>query len=225
MQQEVEARRQELSAKEGSLAQAEAAAEKRWAKLTEDVSAKASPAHCPSSLNPCCLQTIHGTVNGNVLMAEQLEHLPKMVVSSTHAHRLLCRVDDLALAQRAQHCHAARVLRVVKTHTRSRSAVRIQSTNDNSTTHSNAACMTNKLCMRICDMTHLDLLRQRKRPSAVSCCLDDWSGSRQGMNVAECGSDQGSPARGRGHEEGDCPGGCYPRRPHPNPGPPGGCCC
>ena len=46
MQQEVEARRQELSTKERSLAQAEAAAEKRWAKLTEDVSAKASPAHC-----------------------------------------------------------------------------------------------------------------------------------------------------------------------------------
>ena len=39
-QQELEARRQDLIAKERSLGQAEAAAEKRWAKLTEDVSAK-----------------------------------------------------------------------------------------------------------------------------------------------------------------------------------------
>lgn len=45
VQQELEARRQELSAKERSLAQAEDAAEKRWAKLTEDVSAKVA---CPS---------------------------------------------------------------------------------------------------------------------------------------------------------------------------------
>ena len=40
MQQELEARRQDIIAKERSLDQAEAAAEKRWAKLTEDVSAK-----------------------------------------------------------------------------------------------------------------------------------------------------------------------------------------
>ena len=40
MQQEMEARRQDLVAKERSLDQAEAAAERRWAKLTEDVSAK-----------------------------------------------------------------------------------------------------------------------------------------------------------------------------------------
>ena len=40
MQQELEGRRQDLIAKERSLDQAEAAAEKRWAKLTEDVSAK-----------------------------------------------------------------------------------------------------------------------------------------------------------------------------------------
>lgn len=40
MQQEMEARRQDLLAKERSLDQAEAAAERRWAKLTEDVSAK-----------------------------------------------------------------------------------------------------------------------------------------------------------------------------------------
>ena len=45
VQLELAARRQELSAKERSLAQAEAAAEKRWAKLTEDVSAKVA---CPS---------------------------------------------------------------------------------------------------------------------------------------------------------------------------------
>ena len=42
MQQEMEARRQDLLAKERSLDQAEAAAERRWAKLTEDVSAKVS---------------------------------------------------------------------------------------------------------------------------------------------------------------------------------------
>lgn len=51
MQQELEARRQDMVAKERSLGQAEAAAEKRWAKLSEDVSAKVwaqptSPAHC-----------------------------------------------------------------------------------------------------------------------------------------------------------------------------------
>lgn len=40
MQQELEVRRQALVTKERSLADAEAAAEKRWAKLTEDVSAK-----------------------------------------------------------------------------------------------------------------------------------------------------------------------------------------
>lgn len=40
MQQELENRKQEIVAKERSLSQAEAAAEKRWAKLTEDVSAK-----------------------------------------------------------------------------------------------------------------------------------------------------------------------------------------
>lgn len=43
MQQEMEARRQDLVAKERSLDQAEAAAERRWAKLTEDVSAKVPP--------------------------------------------------------------------------------------------------------------------------------------------------------------------------------------
>ena len=43
MQQELEARRQDLIAKERSLDQAEAAAERRWAKLTEDVSAKVQP--------------------------------------------------------------------------------------------------------------------------------------------------------------------------------------
>ncbi len=40
VQQELEARRQDIIAKERSLDQAEAAAEKHWAKLTEDVSAK-----------------------------------------------------------------------------------------------------------------------------------------------------------------------------------------
>ena len=40
LQQELEGRRQDLIAKERSLDQAEAAAERRWAKLTEDVSAK-----------------------------------------------------------------------------------------------------------------------------------------------------------------------------------------
>lgn len=43
MQQDMEARRQDLIAKERSLDQAEAAAERRWAKLTEDVSAKVFP--------------------------------------------------------------------------------------------------------------------------------------------------------------------------------------
>lgn len=46
MQQEMEARRQDLLAKERSLDQAEAAAERRWAKLTEDVSAKVNPLSC-----------------------------------------------------------------------------------------------------------------------------------------------------------------------------------
>ena len=40
MQQEMEAKRQDLLAKERSLDQAETAAERRWAKLSEDVSAK-----------------------------------------------------------------------------------------------------------------------------------------------------------------------------------------
>ena len=55
MQQELEARRQELSAKERSLAQAEAAAEKRWAKLTEDVSAKVTCPFCWPTSSCCCL--------------------------------------------------------------------------------------------------------------------------------------------------------------------------
>ena len=50
MQQEMEGRRQDLLAKERSLDQAEAAAERRWAKLTEDVSAKVDPP--PPSLPP-----------------------------------------------------------------------------------------------------------------------------------------------------------------------------
>ena len=55
MQQELEARRQDMIAKERSLGQAEAAAEKRWAKLSEDVSAKVwaqptSPAHYSARL-------------------------------------------------------------------------------------------------------------------------------------------------------------------------------
>ena len=52
MQQEMEARRQDLLAKERSLDQAEAAAERRWAKLTEDVSAKVSPCPFPP-MYPC----------------------------------------------------------------------------------------------------------------------------------------------------------------------------
>ena len=51
MQQEVEARRLDLVAKERSLDQAEAAAERRWAKLSEDVSAKV--------LLPCLLPLMH----------------------------------------------------------------------------------------------------------------------------------------------------------------------
>ena len=49
MQRELEGRRQDLLAKERSLEQAEAAAERRWAKLTEDVSAKVHAATAP-----CC---------------------------------------------------------------------------------------------------------------------------------------------------------------------------
>ncbi len=61
MQQELEARRQDLLAKERSLDQAEAAAEKRWAKLTEDVSAKVQPLLHMQKKSPvihsrqCCL--------------------------------------------------------------------------------------------------------------------------------------------------------------------------
>lgn len=53
MQQEMEARRQDLIAKERSLDQAEAAAERRWAKLTEDVSAKVSSHSSACLLGTC----------------------------------------------------------------------------------------------------------------------------------------------------------------------------
>lgn len=53
MQQELEARRQDIIAKERSLDQAEAAAEKRWAKLTEDVSAKVNATK--ASLTRCVM--------------------------------------------------------------------------------------------------------------------------------------------------------------------------
>lgn len=57
MQQELEAHRQALVTKERSLADAEAAAEKRWAKLTEDVTAKVTcPLHASSDQrkHACC---------------------------------------------------------------------------------------------------------------------------------------------------------------------------
>ena len=55
MQQEMEARRQDLLAKERSLDQAEAAAERRWAKLTEDVSAKVAPTCTDALYTVLCL--------------------------------------------------------------------------------------------------------------------------------------------------------------------------
>lgn len=58
MQQEMQARRQELLGKERSLEQAEAAAERRWAKLTEDVSTKVTP-HFSSPPRVFCMFTSH----------------------------------------------------------------------------------------------------------------------------------------------------------------------
>ncbi len=74
MQQELEARRQDLIAKERSLDQAEAAAEKRWAKLTEDVSAKV-------------LVRVHVTP-GMHSSSETQQHAVMWSLVSIHADRL-----------------------------------------------------------------------------------------------------------------------------------------
>lgn len=82
MQQELEARRQELSTKERSLAQAEAAAEKRWAKLTEDVSAKVRLALHVHTAAGACLPGLCTAVSSDVLAQKQdynvCRHLSRM---------------------------------------------------------------------------------------------------------------------------------------------------